>query len=354
MTVIVLLVIGALQVLFVIALFALLFVANTRGTRGDTFDAAVATKLRGPARALMLGHDRGEQLAAELARLPRAVASRQLRSIVVSQLGPEQRVSLAKLVRGSPWVQRTIADGSSRSWWKRMEAARLLNVVMSPGDVPLLSRLVQDRNPAVVSAATGAIGGYIDEALIRTLIRGLSNCASTVRQQQMRALKTHASIASHIVVDELQNEIVPRQICALVLLTEVLGTPQALAAAVPLATHPNPEVRATVARALRFCFSTAAVKAARLLLQDSDWRVRAAAARALASLNDSDAIPALRNALNDTSWWVRFRSALALGALGSKGEDALATAAISEDPYASDIAVLVGGLTESARLEMSG
>lgn len=353
MTTFILVVIGVFQLAFIIAMLAVLFVANKRGTRGDAFEMEVAARLRGPARALMLGTDNGEALAGELARLPQAAASRQLRSIALSQLGPEQRQALAELVRAAPWVERTLRDGTSRFWWKRMEAARLLNVVMSPQDIPLLRRLVRDRNPAVVSAATGAIGVHVDEALIRSLIQGLSTCASTVRQQQMRALRSHSDVATEVVVEELQKERGSEQLCALVLLAEVLGTPQSLAAAVPLASHPNAEVRATVARSLRSCFSPAAVDAARLLLQDSDWRVRAAAARALASLNDDEAIPALTRALNDASWWVRFRSALALGSFGEQGEEALATAAISDDKYASDISVVVGGLTESVRLEMN-
>ncbi len=353
MTTFVLVVVGALQIVFMVATFGVLAAAKKRGTRGAAFELAIATKLRSSVRALILGQDRGEALAGQLALLPRAVASRQLRSIAVSQLGPEQRKSLAELVRNAPWVERTLAQGSSRSWWKRMEAARLLNVVMSQKDIPLLSALVHDQNAAVMSAAAGAIGWYADDALIRRIVRRLSGCASTVRQQQMRALRNHAPAATEVVVAELQAEKKPDQICALVQLAETLGTPRALAATVSFASHPDAEVRATVARALRSCFSAEAVEAARLLLEDSDWRVRAAAARAVASLKVDAAIPALQRALNDESWWVRFRSALALGSLGSAGEEALATAAISADGYASDMAVVVGGLTESARLELS-
>jgi hypothetical protein len=352
-TALALIVVGALQVVFIIAMLGVLSVASRRGTRGDAFELAIAAKLRGPTRALMFGEDKGEKLAAELARLPRQVASRQLRSIVVSQLALEQRQLLAERIRQAGWVERTLAEGRSRFWWKRMEAARLLNVVMSEKDIPLLGSLVQDRNAAVRSAAAGAVAVYADAALIRNLIGGLSGSASTLRQQQMRALRSHSSTATEIVVENLATEKLPAQICALVLLAEVLGTPRALAATVPHAGHPDAEVRATVARALRSCFSPESVEAARVLLHDSDWRVRAAAARAIGSLKDEIAIPDLKRALSDASWWVRFRSALALGSFGEDGEEALATAAISADSFASDIAVVVGSLSESARIELS-
>ncbi len=349
----VLVVIGAFQAAFIIAILSVLTVANRRGRREDAQDVAVTSMLHAPARALMLAEDKGEALAAALRRLPRHVAVRQLRLIVASQLAEEQRASLASIVRNERWVDGTLAGGFSRKWWKRMEAARLLSVVMGPADAPLLQRLVQDPHPAVLSAAAGAIAGNADPELIQTVVRRLSKCAPTVRQQQMHALRSHPDSATETVVAELKVEHSPHQICALVLLAEVLGTPQALAATVPFASHEKAEVRATVARALRKCFTPGSVQAARMLLQDEDWRVRAAAARALGSLKDAESIEPLQSALRDESWWVRFRSALALGALGSDGEEALATAAISDDNFARDMATVVGGLTEPARLELS-
>ncbi len=349
----VLVVIGVFQAAFIVAMLSILMGANRRGRRGDARDVAVTSTLRAPARMLMLAEDKGEALAAALRLLRRDVAVRQLRLIAASQLAAEQRASLASIVRSDRWVEETLAEGVSRTWWKRMDAARLLGVVIGPGDAPLLRRLLQDPHPAVMSAAAGAIAGNADHELIQTLVRGLSKCPSAVRQQQMRALRSHSAAAVETVVEELQTEKSPDQICALVLLAEVLGTPQALAATVPFASHKEAEVRATVARALRKCFTPGSVQAARMLLQDEDWRVRAAAARALGSLKDAEAIEPLRSALRDESWWVRFRSALALGALGGAGEEALATAAISDDDFARDMATVVGGLTESARLELS-
>ncbi len=350
---IVIVVVGALQALFIAALLIVLAVAHRRSGRGEAEDDAIAAALRPPARALVLGDDEGEALAGALAGLSPDVASRQLRSIAASQIASEQLRHLAAHVRPAAWVELKLADGTSTRWWKRMEAARLLSVVMAPSDLPLLARLLCDENPAVVSAATGAIAGHADAGLATLIIRRLSARAPTVRQQQMRALRTCAEVSTTILVDELEAETRPDQIRALVQLAEALGTPRALAAVVPHASHPNADVRATVARALRWCSSAAAVDAARRALTDGDWRVRAAAARALASLNAVETIGELEEALRDASWWVRFRAALALGSFGAAGEEALATAAISDDDFARDIAIVVGGLSESARIELS-
>jgi HEAT repeat protein len=224
---------------------------------------------------------------------------------------------------------------------------------MSPEHARLLTRLVGDSHRAVVSAVTGAIAVYTDEELIRVVIRQLSSRAPALRQQHMRALRAHADTATTILVAEIDAGQSPDQLRALVQLAEALRTPQSLAVVVPLASHPDAEVRATVARALRWCFTPEAVDAARTLLRDSDWRVRAAAARALSSLNATGSIGELTSALHDDSWWVRFRAALALGSLGDAGSTALTAAATSDDPFAREMAVVVEGLSESARIELS-
>ncbi|HEY8175031.1 MAG TPA: HEAT repeat domain-containing protein [Gemmatimonadaceae bacterium] len=348
-----LVVVGSFQAVFIVATLVLLIAAHRHGRREGAADEAAVDALRGPVRALMLGEDHGESLAATLAQLDHVVATRRLLSIAVSQLAPEQLRDLAARVRPAAWVERTLAGGASRRWWKRMEAARLLAVVNSPADLPLLARLLTDPHPAVASAATGAIAGHADAALIEAIIRGLSEQPTAVRLQQMRALRTHADVATRILVAQLDAGGRADQVRALVQLAETLGTPGALAATVPFASHGDAEVRATVARALRLCFMPAGVEAARRLLADTDWRVRAAAARALGGLSAVDAIPDLRAAMRDEWWWVRFRAALALGALGEDGASALAAATSSDDEFARDMAVVVRDLPESARLELS-
>lgn len=346
-------IVGLFQAAFIVALLTLLIAMHRHGRRDEADEGAAVEALRGPGRALMLGQDHGESLAAALVQLPRVVATRQLLSIAGSQLAPEQLRDLAAHVRPAAWVRRTLAGGTSRWWWKRMEAARLLAVVCTPADRRLLARLVCDPHPAVASAATGAIAGNADATLIEAIVRGLSQQPSAVRLQQTRALRMHANVATPMLVAQLAEGVEPDQMRALIQLAEVLGTSAALAAVVPLASHGDPDVRATVARALRLCFMPAGVEAAKLLLMDADWRVRAAAARALAGLKATEAIPDLQSALHDQSWWVRFRAALALGSFGKDGASALDAAANSEDAFARDMAVVVRDLSESARLELS-
>jgi HEAT repeat protein len=348
-----LVVIGSFQVAFIVAMLVLLSAAHRNASGDDAAEVAAVERLREPLQALVMGEDHGESLARVLGQMDRVVAIRHLLTIAGSQLAPEQSRDLAARLRPARWVERTLARGTSRRWWKRMEAARLLAVVNSPADLPLLARLVCDDHPAVASAATSAIASQANSDFIATIVHGLSRQPTAVRLQQMRALRSHADVATRLLIAQLDAGPSVSQIRALVELAERLGTPGALAAVVPLASHPDAETRATVARALRSCFMPAAVQAAKQLLTDTDWRVRAAAARAVAGLNAHDAIPELRRALGDAAWWVRFRAGLALGLLGEEGSAALAAAVVSDDEFARDMAIVVRGLTESALLELN-
>ncbi|MGI8843295.1 MAG: HEAT repeat domain-containing protein [Gemmatimonadaceae bacterium] len=348
-----LLIVATLQFAFIVLTLVLLFATRFRGSRFRTHaDNAVLT-LAGPLRKIMLGDDRGEALAAALSRLRPDVATRALIVIAGARLSAEQRRGLAALVREAPWVERSLAQVASRKWWKRMEAARLMVMVCDQRDGELVARLVTDPHPAVASAATKGIGGCASVDLIRTVVAGLPARSPTVRLQQCNSLRNHASLAAAAVTELLSAPASAQELRAWIQLVEVLAEPKALAAVVPLALHPDVEVRASAARALRSYFSPDAVEAVTRLLGDSDWRVRAAAARAVGALNVVNAIPLLTDSMHDESWWVRFRAGLALADLSQEGRAALAAAQLSPDPFARDMATLIRGLSDGSRIDLT-
>lgn len=330
----------------------LLVVAHRRAQHIHRSLLAGVNLLREPLRVLMMREDEGQSLAAALAGLPPDIATSLLLRMTGSRLGGEELQELAPLLRGAKWVDDVLARGSSRTWWRRMHAARLLVVVGSPRDRPLIARLLVDPHPAVASAATELIGPHGDAAIIKSVMRTLPSLPATVRQQRMRALRSHAAESTALLVPLLEQPQSDENLRVWVHLAEILGTPEALVAVVRHAWHPNPSVRATVARALRSCFLPAGIETSHVLLHDDDWTVRAAAARALGGLGATQAVADLELAMQDEFWWVRFRSALALRGLGASGEASLENAARSTDRYASDMAVVVLGLSEASRLEL--
>lgn len=345
--------VAGLQLAFIILTVVLLFVTRMRGSTDTARSIAARAALAPSLQKIMLGEDSGESLAAALARLKPDVATRELITMGGSRLSLEQSAKLAALVRRAPWVERTLKQVSSSRWWKRMEAARLVAVVNLPGDEKLVARLVTDPHPAVASAATAAISARADAALVETIVRRLPLQPRAIRQQHAKALRIHDKIASRVVANALTKTATPQELRTWIQLAETLGTPTALGAAIPFASHPDPGVRTSVARALRCGYSRESVQAVMELLRDEDWRVRAAAARGVGSLNAREAIPLLLDAMRDGSWWVRFRAALALADLDDEGFDALDSARYSLDPYTRDMAIMVCNLSDGSRLELT-
>lgn len=348
-----LLVVVSLQLVFVVLTLALLFATRHRRQRGRERGESAKELLSGPLERLMLAQDHGESLARKLELLRPDVAARELLVIGGTRLSAAQRRALATMVRAAPWVKQIIAQAGSRRWWKRLEAARLLAVVCEESDGPLVARLLLDSHPAVTSAATAALASCASPALVTVVVTGLPSRSPAVRLQQCIALRRHSASATAVVVRQLAMPAPPASLRAWVQLAEVLGTPAALAAVVPFASHADVDLRTSAARALRFCFSVEGAEAVTRLLRDEDWRVRAAAARAVGALNVREAIPTLIDAMHDEAWWVRFRAGLALADLSQEGRFALANVRASPDPFARDMATLVSGLSDGSRLELT-
>ena len=349
----VLVVIASLQLVFVALTLSLLLATRRRRQFVRERGAAARQRLAEPLRRLVLLEDHGEALAAALTGLHHDVAAREVLFLGGKYLAGEQRRHLAERLRGAPWVERILAQAFSRRWWKRLEAARLLAVVCRDGDGPVIARLLADPHPAVASAATAAVAGCATPELVAVAVDTLPSRTPSVRLQQCMALRRHAKIATDVVVRCLTSPASAPQLRAWIQLTEVLATPRALAAVIPLASHPDVKVRTSTARALRHCFSRAGADAVTRMLSDEDWRVRAAAARAVGALNARSAIPLLTDAMHDESWWVRFRAGLALADLSPEGASALRSVRGSPDPFARDMATLVSGLSDGSRLELT-
>jgi len=350
----VILVVGIFQLAFIGAIVWLLLATHGHLHRRDIAEREAPFRLREPLADFLLHGKSAQAVADELRRLPPELASRPLERLGGSVLARQQMEALGRLVRNEEWVDRRLAEGTSRHWWKRLAAARLMPMVYSDNDALLFSRLVTDPHPAVAAAATAAIARYADSRLVEKLVLNLPNVPPTLRLQQMYALRSHAEIAGPLTAAALGRSISAHEIQLMVQLGEILSSPRVFRAIIALADHPDPNVRASVARSLRAAFVPGAGEAARKLLTDPSWKVRAAAARAIEGLRFINAIPELREGLCDAEWWVRFRSAGALAALGEPGSIALEEAIVSDDPYASEMAIAIGGLSEVNRLDISG
>jgi HEAT repeat protein len=118
-----------------------------------------------------------------------------------------------------------------------------------------------------------------------------------------------------------------------------------------LGTHPEPEVRTQVARALGKFPHAESVAALAYLVHDEMWPVRAQAIRSLGMIADQTTLPAVRGALRDPEWWVRLRAGLALTRFGATGRNVLLEAEVGAHAEARAMAGLVLGLSSQALAE---
>jgi HEAT repeat protein len=273
--------------------------------------------------------------------------------LVAARLAPSQLTELTRVLRGESWVVRAVARARSVFWWRRLEAARLLAIVAAPRDRMTVRRLIADPHPAVQTAATNCLARLDDDGLIADVVARMPERAPAVRAYQAEALRAVSRLAARPLLRQLRARGPAPRLEVWIQLAEVLGDPQCLAAAAALHRHPDPGVRTAVCRALRrFPHpDTSAALAERIA--DPEWRVRAEAARSLGAVAGAEAVSRLTSALSDRAWPVRLRAALALAELGEPGRRALdAVAARKDDPYASDMAVMVRTLTDGAVAEL--
>jgi HEAT repeat protein len=273
--------------------------------------------------------------------------------LVAQRLAPSQLAELTRMLRSETWVVRMVARARSAFWWRRLDAARLLAVVAAPRDRLTVRRLLADKHPAVQAAATNCLPRLDDEGLIADVIERMPERSPAVRVFQAEILRDVWRLAARPLLRRLQVRAPAARLEVWVQLAEAIGEPQCLAAAAVLHRHSDPGVRAAVARALRrFPHpNTAAALAERIA--DPEWRVRAEAARSLGAVAGAEAVPRLVTALSDRAWVVRLRAALAMAELGRAGRAALEAAAErKDDPYARDMAIMVGALADGTVAEL--
>jgi HEAT repeat protein len=340
------------QCAFFALLVVLLLAKRARTQARARRDAAMAAHAAEPLRHWLIGTGSAIRVGTAFRRLPPEMAREQT-ILVAARLAPSQLTELTRVLRSESWVVRTVARARSMFWWRRLEAARLLAVVAAPRDRMTVRRLLADRHPAVQAAATNCLARLDDEGLIADVIKRMPERSPVVRLFQAEALRAVSRLAARPLLRCLRARGPAPRLEVWIQLAEVISDPQCLAAAAALHRHPDPGVRAAVARALRRFphRDTAAALAERIA--DPEWRVRAEAARSIGAVAGAEAVPLLVAALSDRAWAVRLRAALALAELGEPGRQALdAVAARKDDTYARDMAIMVSALSEGIIAEL--
>lgn len=303
-------------------------------------------------RWLILGGELDE-LRATLRSMSPYAALRSLARLATQQVTFERQQLLARALRDEPWVHGFLSRARSVFWWQRFDAARLLSVVGREEDARLIALLLEDSSPAVRLVAMDAAARLKGRPLLQQELDTLHQRQDAVQAYQHAALARQPRMVAEALIDRLTPDAPVSALNSWIDTAGALASPAALDRVRELATHPAPEVRLHVARALRRHAEPDTPPVLMTLLADSDWRVRAQASRALGALRCGAAIKELAHSVRDRSWWVRYRSALALAQIGGPARVVLHDLMTCDDPMARDMSTLVWGLSSAAVIEMS-
>ncbi|MDQ8154293.1 MAG: HEAT repeat domain-containing protein [Gemmatimonadota bacterium] len=350
----VLAVIAVAQVIFVILLTGFVIFRRERVLRRMKRVHAGRARLATPLAHWLVGSGSVHRVADGLRDLPRDAALAFASELHDTRVPRELRADFGDALRGAPWATRAIAGAISWRWWRRLDAARALGIVGTLADGETLRLLLEDDHPAVRLAAMQALSAVDHPDLVRVAVARYPQETLAVRLFISSTLRTVWRLAeAPLCACLLAPDSEPADLAAWLALAESLNLPSLRLPITALALHPDPEVRAAVARALRRYPHADSVEAVRLLLDDRQDFVRAAGAQALGVLRAAEAQGQLEHGLSDSAWWVRFRSALALALLGEAGRASLRRARQSPDRFAREMAQMTSGLSEGAVLEMA-
>ena len=133
-TVIVLLVIGILQGVFLVLLA--IFLGVRREVARVRRSAFVVTRnsLSAPLSEWIAGAGGVAPFVEALRQLPHRAALTVTGNLARTTIPPTERDVLAVALRNEGWVQRALSRANSRHWGQRLEAARALGLVGTPAD----------------------------------------------------------------------------------------------------------------------------------------------------------------------------------------------------------------------------
>ena len=137
-----------------------------------------------------------------LARLPTPLAIDALVKWSARVPGERWR-QLAQALEHTWWARLVRTNSMSARWWKRLESARFLSVAAMPRDVARLTRLINDRHPAVHVAAVACLERMENTALTLTALDRLPQLAPTVQAYYAAMLLR----SRPVVVEHLQKRL---------------------------------------------------------------------------------------------------------------------------------------------------
>ena len=293
-----------------IALLSLFLVAQRgiRYLRAHRYDA-LAFKMHKQWREIVRGDIPAEEWVHDSAKCDI------VQSIVIQEIGAavdKDRAGLQEFLRSSGLIDRCIQKVYDGRGWGRRRAMLALGAMRVPEAIAPLAELLDDwqldtRMTAVQSLGRTGLAEAASPIIEMLMVGGLKVPASPVDNALVRCFQDRPEALLPYLRRSLGES---RELLARV--AAEIATPAMADEMIVLAADPQPEVRASAAKALAFAPLPLAIPALGDLARDEIWFVRLRATIALSQLFHPRTIPVLLEAVRDSNRLVRIRAATAL------------------------------------------
>jgi HEAT repeat protein len=260
-----------------------------------------------------------------------------LQTIIIGEIGSvtdKDRAGLQRFLKESGLVSRCVERVLNESGSaKRRAMLELGSMCVSEGIEPLLETLDDWQLDTRITAvrALGMIGlpTAAESILEAYMVGGLKIPTAPIADAVMRCYKDKPEALLPYLRRSLGES---REMLARV--AGELATPQMADEILILAEDPEPEIRASAARALAAMPLPIAIPMLATLIRDEAWFVRLRATSALNQILHPRVIPILLEAIRDSHRLVRIRAATALAKFEHETMDILQNVVDSRDQYA--------------------
>jgi HEAT repeat protein len=245
------------------------------------------------------------------------------------------------LLRRSRAARRERGRLEHRSAARRIEACRFSGRLGDTGAVPLLIRLLHDRDPAVRREAIRALGELRAVEAVPDIADAIEVAGEWDNLLLVMALIRMGPACAPAIGALLRAPAArsPATLKGLLQVTSRIGVAADHGVIRSLASHQDLEVRVEAVRVLGAIGPEARSGDVCLAaMDDGEWPVRAVAAASLGRLRDERALPRLAQAMGDPAYWVRHHVAEAMASLGEPGAVALRSALDHANPFVRDMA----------------
>jgi HEAT repeat protein len=324
---------GVLVALIGTALLALFLTARRalRHYRAQRFDALAST-LHKQWREIVRGDVpvnewRGDAVKCEI-----------IQSIVIQEIGSavgEDRAGLQEFLRTSGLIERCIQQiHDGRGWERRRRTMLALGAMRVPEAIAPLAELLNNWQRSTRMAAVQSLGCTATPEAAAPIIELLMIGRLKVPPRSVENALLHCFMdCPEALLPHLRRSLgESRELLARV--AAEIASPAMADEMIVLAGDPQPEVRASAAKALVFAPLELAIPALGDLARDEVWFVRLRAATALSHLFHPRTIPILLEAVRDSNRLVRIRAAAALAKFEYKAVEILQNVVQSRDRYA--------------------